>query len=574
MFTDYMSAELQHVIKDQLKKKPRARFKASSKFRFVHEDVLSNFVTATNVDLDWLKVEAKRLRLVQTVSGRNSSNDRIGFGLPQSIFRLLKPCPKTMFKFGRSKTTGLYNASINNQKSIITYHSLAARYGESVHMEATSTITSPISTRPKEWSPDDVNTLVQSRCQSNPPTFRNIAGELNRVYSRLGKRMDREFTARDCQNKWYSIFPSSEDANMTLAYLKELKKTWTGLFVFPKLDEGKDLSQPPKLTSLHIVWPWSTQLMSTLASSIFCDATYKVTVYNYKVVCITTLDGNKQHRPLMCSFISTSTTDQWATIFDMFHRVVKNLDSEFHVVTSDQEEAIRAGLRMSTINNMNIHFICSLHVKWNVRDHMCGSTIFGVRAAEIWSKIMQWADGKKAFEYGYRKMQEKFANDPARLQYIHELFKDPKKALWKTTFTFTNAVVVDVCECLFSALKTWVLGRGRQSVSLLMAVVRIVEGCRHMMLKPFLKTAKNICRSILGVGQPASVSYMFRQLASSLTQRSIQTMFDSVTKSWADYHLSVTDDNVVVTNRYWLHTFTTFSKHKNHIHYITSLHSL
>lgn len=56
-------------------------------------------------------------------------------------------------------------------------------------------------------------------------------------------------------------------------------------------------------------------------------------------------------------------------IFDIFHQVVRDLDTELHVVTSDQEAAIRAGLGLSTLSDLTIHFICSLHVKWNVRDH-------------------------------------------------------------------------------------------------------------------------------------------------------------------------------------------------------------
>lgn len=110
-------------------------------------------------------------------------------------------------------------------------------------------------------------------------------------------------------------------------------------------------------------------MMKTLSPSVFCDATFKVTVYLYKVVCITTLDGNKQHRPIMCSFITSSSTDQWAVIFDIFHKVVRDFSPQLHVVTSDQEKAIRAGLQLSTLRAMSIHFICSLHVKWNVRDH-------------------------------------------------------------------------------------------------------------------------------------------------------------------------------------------------------------
>ena len=195
------------------------------------------------------------------------------------------------------------------------------------------------------------------------------------------------------------MFPSEEDANMTVNFLRRLKKKWPDLQYFPKLDRGESTNKPPVLTSLHIVWPWSRFITIKLARSIFCDATYNVTVFNYRlvtltltltltlnssnfcstsisysltsfrVVAITTLDGNKQHRPLMLSFILSSNNNQWTIIFDIFHRIVRDLDTEMHVVTSDQEKAIRAGLALSTFSNMTLHFICSLHVKWNVRDH-------------------------------------------------------------------------------------------------------------------------------------------------------------------------------------------------------------
>ena len=58
--------------------------------------------------------------------------------------------------------------------------------------------------------------------------------------------------------------------------------------------------------------------METLSPSIFCDATFNVTVYNYQVVMISTFDGNNMHRPLMCSFILNSTGPQWRTIFNIF----------------------------------------------------------------------------------------------------------------------------------------------------------------------------------------------------------------------------------------------------------------
>ena len=50
-------------------------------------------------------------------------------------------------------------------------------------------------------------------------------------------------------------------------------------------------------------------------------------------------------------------------------RVVNQNRPQMHVVTSDQEDAIRSGLEMSQLHDISLHVICSLHVKWNVRDH-------------------------------------------------------------------------------------------------------------------------------------------------------------------------------------------------------------
>ena len=175
---------------------------------------------------------------------------------------------------------------------------------------------------PKSWSDIDIHDLVETRCQPNPPTFRNIAVGLNGAYRRTGDPLDRPFNEKDCRSKWHQLFPQAQDANRTMEFLRDLKQTWPGLNVHTAQDPGTgpDLQHPPKLMALHLVWSWSKWIMQTLGSSVFCDATFNVTVYAYKVVCITTLDGNKQHRPLMCSFITQSTAAQWSTIFDLFKR--------------------------------------------------------------------------------------------------------------------------------------------------------------------------------------------------------------------------------------------------------------
>ena len=149
------------------------------------------------------------------------------------------------------------------------------------------------------------------------------------------------------------------------------------------------------------------------------------------------------------------------------------------------------------MTDSSLHFFCGLHAKWNVRDHVCSNGgVFGKRQAEMWSRRMQNAEGPQAFEVGYRKMMDDLRDDIPRSLYIDELYRDEKKAYFKQSLQFSNAVLVDVCEILFSATKTWVMGSSRRGVSLLLAVVRIVEGCRDLLLKPFLKSMTTTKRFI------------------------------------------------------------------------------
>ena len=175
-------------------------------------------------------------------------------------------------------------------------------------------------THPKEWTEADEVQLIELRCQPNPATFRQIASVLNMFHTRAGVKQDRPFTVADCKNKWCRMFPSSMDANKTIEYIKRLRKKWPGLIYRTTTENGNGLKRPPTLTGLHVVWPWSRKIMSFLSPSVFCDGTHKVTLYHYKVVMITTVDGNKHHRPLMVSFILRSTGEQWRKIFNIFAR--------------------------------------------------------------------------------------------------------------------------------------------------------------------------------------------------------------------------------------------------------------
>lgn len=176
--------------------------------------------------------------------------------------------------------------------------------------------------------------------------------------------------------------------------------------------------------------------------------------------------------------------------------------------------------------------------------------IFGVQASELWSKWMQWADAAGGHTCGYERMKRKYQTDPPRLEYIEELYEDPKKALFKIEWTFTNAVVIDVCECLFSALKCWTSGNSGQSVSLLMAVARIVEGIRLMMLKPFVYPGygQSFLKKTVS-HQPSVLKYLFHRFCQTLTKRATETMFKAVTSCWSEYDIKVMDEFTSVTHR-------------------------
>ena len=269
----------------------------------------------------------------------------------------------------------------------------------------------------------------------------------------------------------------------------------------------------------------------------------------------------------MVSIIMNSTTEQWIIIFDIFARqarkpmystpnetlFVKTMlcrgvngatPAKLYVVTSDAEKAIRSGLALSTLRQMSLHFICSLHAKWseyNIRCNMfsiefeckrwsChviadvsahkiqGKRTFGKEAAERWSKLMQWAEGLRvlasprvclchllctcscsgpnAFLAGYGKMCELYSGDEARLKYIHELSADSDKHHFNKEYRFSNGCLTDVSEGLICATKHWVYGPSKNSPTLFMAVVRIVDGCNAMANRKFLEPRAKTKRSV------------------------------------------------------------------------------
>ena len=342
----------------------------------VERNSIHNFAVIGCTTLSTIRATAKRFGLVVTRTrrkvGNDSSNqDRIGFGLSNRNKRHLErvlntPIKQHLFGFNMRRD-GLYHPVDRNRENLDRYLGYLSILNK--NEDGLSSPTFGTRLPRKVWRKEDIATLIEARCEPSPPTFKNIARELNRTYQRLGLQLDRPFTERNCRDRWTYLFPSSDDTSRTMEYIRELKKVWPDMMYHPEVETSSDLDGPPKLIALHLVFPWSRKMMTRLSPSIFCDATYNVTIYSYKVVGITTLDGNKQHRPLMISFISNCTGDQWCTIFNMFSKHIIRDHSVFYVITSDQEEAINAGLELSQLRTTSVHFICSLHQKWNVRSH-------------------------------------------------------------------------------------------------------------------------------------------------------------------------------------------------------------
>ena len=162
---------------------------------------------------------------------------------------------------------------------------------------------------------------------------------------------------------------------------------------------------------------------------------------------------------------------------------------------------------------------------------------------------MQYAEGPEAFEIGYQQMKMTYRGDSPRLRFIEKLYRDGNKAHFKRSLSFTNVTLVDACETLFSALKTWVMGGQRTSTTLLMAVVRLAKGIQRMVMRSYLKNPAVVKKHISGTFN-TSMKDLFNFLADHLTCSAVRTMYVATNKSWAKYDLEPQfNGDTVVTNR-------------------------
>lgn len=126
------------------------------------------------------------------------------------------------------------------------------------------------------------------------------------------------------------MLPRTIDVKATIRFLHLLQQWWPGTRCVcqPGPENSESMSS---LKAIHIVWPWCKGVLKRVGKSVFCDGTHQVTIYEYKIVCLTTLDGQHHHRPLMLSFIMNSTSEQWRIIFNIFYEYVP---LRHHPVTS------------------------------------------------------------------------------------------------------------------------------------------------------------------------------------------------------------------------------------------------
>ena len=100
---------------------------------------------------------------------------------------------------------------------------------------------------------------------------------------------------------------------------------------------------------------------------------------------------------------------------------------------------------------------------------------------------------------------------------------------------FTNAVLTDVTESLFSAVKRWVYGSGRVSPTLLLAIVRIANGCLGLINKPTLKCPMSTMKEVVHTTDSQPCRYLFRVFATRLTHWAAKFMYERFQKTRDNY---------------------------------------
>ena len=201
--------------------------------------------------------------------------DRIGFGLPKWIRNQIPfKVPVTLFKFGIHKD-GFFNYGKSNSTNVTLYHKVRTWF---------STVQNDHGPK-KRRREVKVNSIVLNvpLCSSTflfvPQrsfTFLNVPF-CSSTFLFVPQRF---FLFLNVPFRSSTFLFVVTDVNRTLEHLRKLQKIWPDLYFHPQKETGDDIQGPVKLIGLHIVWPWSKELMKTLSPSVFCDATFELTVYH------------------------------------------------------------------------------------------------------------------------------------------------------------------------------------------------------------------------------------------------------------------------------------------------------
>ena len=121
------------------------------------------------------------------------------------------PTPKPTHPHAPTHTHTHTHAGQENKKSVKIYSECKKQYAAAVELASASEREKMSQRRQmtKEWRDADVGTLIESRCQTTPSSFRDIAEQLNSAYEKTQHHLDRPFTKNDCSNKWRRLFPPS-----------------------------------------------------------------------------------------------------------------------------------------------------------------------------------------------------------------------------------------------------------------------------------------------------------------------------------------------------------------------------
>ena len=103
--------------------------------------------------------------------------------------------------------------------------------------------------------------------------------------------------------------------------------------------------------------------------------------------------------------------------------------------------------------------------------------------------------------------------------------------------SFTNAVLTDITESLFSAIKQWVYGKGTMSPTLFMAIVRIINGCWRLVQKPYLRSYETTKSQITKWIKSPHPRILFSTFAKKLTAWATTHMLNVYRKHQLDYDI-------------------------------------